>query len=417
MKNFCTENSLSAALFSQYEFNPFRQKILAATCGLVMALTALPAYAQNCAPRPAGLVGWWPLDETTGTTVADLGPFGISGTASSPIGTGTNSNPRSVTGFVGNGLIFHAQVRVKVGPNSKLDFGTAKSFTIDAWIKGNASPIVSNYTSGNTTGYYSLFYDGTRLKFEMGGTTPPTTWSGPLIPANTWTFVSVAVDRAAKTVTFYTSPSMSASVAAPQIPNTANAGNNLALNIGGCPGSAAGCNMVIDEVEVFDSAVAQPDLAKIFAAGGAGKCKAGTKGMTWLHSASNPQTGTITVGCAGCDAYHGDTACTQQRPLLCIYKPTPAFPLPSGVITGQFTQWSGGVVANTGPVLGTSLPTRAAANAYCAAQLNDTRWSVAEFHDGSGWNFQAYGGTVSAPTVPSTRFWVDINDQPANCWQ
>lgn len=141
------------------------------------------------------------------------------------------------------------------------------------------------------------------------------------------------------------------------------------------------------------------------------------KGLTWIHTASNPVTGTVTVGCNGCDAYSGDTPCAQQLPLLCIYKPTPALPLPVGVSNADlYYQWSGGVIATTSPVTGSSFATSAAATAYCQTQFG-TAWRMAEFHDGWGWNFQAYGGTVSAPTVPSGRFWVHINDQPsANCW-
>ena len=140
------------------------------------------------------------------------------------------------------------------------------------------------------------------------------------------------------------------------------------------------------------------------------------KGMTWIHSSSNAQTGTVSVGCSGCDAYQGDTVCTQSRPLLCIYKPTTPFPVPTGVSNSdQYYQWSGGVVATTQSVAGNTFTSIAAANAYCIAQFG-TGWRVAEFHDGWAWNFQAYGGTVSAPTVPSSRFWVYINDQPANCW-
>jgi hypothetical protein len=137
------------------------------------------------------------------------------------------------------------------------------------------------------------------------------------------------------------------------------------------------------------------------------------KGMTWRHTASNAQTGTITVGCDGCDAYQGDTQCTQQRPVLCIYKPPTPFPLPLGVSnSNQYYLWSGGVVATTQPHVGMN---STAATAYCQAQFGPL-FRVAEFHDGWGWGFQAYGGTVSAPTVPSTRFWVYINDQPgANC--
>jgi hypothetical protein len=142
-------------------------------------------------------------------------------------------------------------------------------------------------------------------------------------------------------------------------------------------------------------------------------CGGLTKGMTWLHTKSNAQTGTITVGCSGCDAGHGDTPCSQQLPVLCIYKPPTPFPLPKGVNNSdQYNLWSGGVVATTQPHVGMN---STVATAYCQAQF-DPGWRVAEFHDGWGWNFQAYGGTVSAPTVPSTRFWVYINDQSgANC--
>jgi len=152
------------------------------------------------------------------------------------------------------------------------------------------------------------------------------------------------------------------------------------------------------------------------------RCAQQQKGMTWIHTSSNAQTGTITVGCSGCDAYHGDTVCTQPLPLLCIYKPATSFQLPAGGSNAnQYNLWSGGVVAPTQPVAGNTFAHISAtpgsdADSYCQAQFG-SGWRVAEFHEGWGWNFQAYGGTVSAPTVPSTRFWVHIKDQAsANCW-
>jgi hypothetical protein len=428
MKNFLpAKNSLFAAVFSRHKFKPFRPEILAAACGLVVALTALPAHAQNCAPPPAGLVGWWPLEETAGTAVADRSPLGqnpgtvsFSNGASTSIGTGSQSTPKSVTGFVGNGMNFYFGSRVNVKKHSSLDFGKNKSFTIDAWFKGHTSPIVGNYTSGNTTGYYSLFSDGTKLRFDMAGSNPVTSWSGPAIAPNVWTFVAVVVDRTNKTVTLYTNDDMSGTAAVFPIPNFADAGTGLPLYIGGCPGNPNGCDSVIDEVEVLNRALTPQEIQSIYKAGSAGKCKqtAGTKGMTWLHSISNAQTGTITVGCSNCDAYKGDTVCTQKLPLLCIYKPTPPFPLPAGVSNAdQYSQWSGGVVATTAPVAGNTFAHSTDATNYCVAQFGSS-WRVAEFHDGQYWNFQAYGGTVKAPAVPSTRFWVHINDQPAaNCWQ
>jgi hypothetical protein len=136
MKNFLpAKNSLFAAVFSRHKFKPFRPEILAAACGLVVALTALPAHAQNCAPPPAGLVGWWPLEETAGTAVADRSPLGqnpgtvsFSNGASTSIGTGSQSTPKSVTGFVGNGMNFYFGSRVNVKKHSSLDFGKNKSF-------------------------------------------------------------------------------------------------------------------------------------------------------------------------------------------------------------------------------------------------------------------------------------------------
>lgn len=317
-------------------------------------------------------------------------------------------------------LNFWAQSRVKIAAHPSLDFGTSKSFTIDAWINGHPSPIVSNYDPNTNTGY-SLFFaaDNNKLRLEMQKGTSVMTWGGPTITPNVWTFVAVVVDRQLQTVTFYASPAgiLSPIVVAPPIPITADAGTSLPLNIGGCPGNGVQCNMVIDEVEIFDRVVKKLELQKIVDAGKAGKCPIQPKkGMTWIHSKSDATTGTITVGCSGCDAYHGDTVCTELRPLLCIYKPTTPFQLPMGLPNPSDNQWSGGVVATTEPVPGVTFNTIAEANASCEGKFGKD-WRVAEFHDGKIWNFQAYGGTVSAPTVPSTRFWVNINDQQdGNCW-
>jgi hypothetical protein len=145
-------------------------------------------------------------------------------------------------------------------------------------------------------------------------------------------------------------------------------------------------------------------------------CFQAQNGMTWIHSASDAQTGAITVGCNGCNPYNGDTACTQALPLLCIYKPATPFPLPIGLSNlNPNYLWSGGVIATTQPVVGSSILNTADATSRCVAKFG-SGWRIAEFHDGWGWNFQAFGGTVSAPTVPSTHFWVYINDQSANCW-
>lgn len=421
-----------AALLSQankFKLLPIlaqRPRTLAAGCALLVALTALSANAQPCAPPPAGMVAWWRLDETTGTAVSDaLGQN--PGIASAPIGP-PGGPPKSVTGFVGKGMNFYFQSRVTVNHSGRLGFGIDKSFTIDAWIKGHESPIVSNFDKISHFGY-SVFNAGGKLRLNMGPSIPQLEWLGPEIKPNAWTFIAVVVDRtnpAKQTVTLYTAPAAPANSSLATsgplaIPASAHAGKDAPLDIGGCPGNPNGCDTIIDELEIFDRPLKQSELQNIVNAGSAGKCSIPPKkGMTWIRGASNAQTGTITVGCSGCDAYHGDTVCTQQLPVLCIYKPPTPFQLPAGLPNAdQYNLWSGGIVATTPPVAGNTFghisagtPASPAANDYCQAQFGPG-WRVAEFHDGWGWNFQAYGGTVNPPT----RFWVHINDQKdGNCW-
>lgn len=138
-------------------------------------------------------------------------------------------------------------------------------------------------------------------------------------------------------------------------------------------------------------------------------------GMTWLRKEIDPVAGVVTVGCDNgtqCDPIDGDTVCTEALPLLCMLDlglPQPAS-VPS---TSSYFEWSGGVVATTPPVAPAlaGLSTLADADAHCAAEFGPD-WRTAEFHDGWGWNFLAYGNVGVEP-----RFWVDIDDQPnGTCW-
>ncbi|HKV11307.1 MAG TPA: flagellar hook-length control protein [Thermoanaerobaculia bacterium] len=154
---------------------------------------------------------------------------------------------------------------------------------------------------------------------------------------------------------------------------------------------------------------ALPDGAQAAAAGSV------RKGMTWRLRATNTTTGTAIVGCDFCDPYQGDVPCTTALPLLCIKKTGAGFPLPAPASVtqanlGQNYRWSGGVIGTTKATV--PPPTLAAADALCAQEFG-AGWRVAEFHDGWGWNFQAYGSVGN----PLQRFWVHINDQPGGrCW-
>jgi hypothetical protein len=175
---------------------------------------------------------------------------------------------------------------------------------------------------------------------------------------------------------------------------------------------------------------------------------AGNAGMTWAKTLHDAGNGIDRISCTGCDAYRGDTQCTEKRPVLCVKldsSPRPNYDVPDkagGSRAPEFYEgWLGGQVAATVPVLGSQLTSAAAGDALCAAKFGDG-WRMAEFHDGrymngmdrnkhygddanwgsaspwidasafhGGWSLWAFGNLRD-----DTRFWVHINDQPANCW-
>jgi len=130
--------------------------------------------------------------------------------------------------------------------------------------------------------------------------------------------------------------------------------------------------------------------------------------MTW--TVRQQTNGVVMVGTDGVtNAYSGDTQTSNVLPMLCLRKA--GWAKPSGIAVDYYHGWTGGEERLTSPLAGTSLTSRATADQICAQQFG-SGFLMAEFHDGGGgWNWWAYGTLSTA-----TRFWVAINDQPANPW-
>ncbi len=155
--------------------------------------------------------------------------------------------------------------------------------------------------------------------------------------------------------------------------------------------------------------------------------------MTWSVLTTAQANSTNVYALPGSDSktnpYQGDTWSKNELPLLCINKPSPLLPSPGTAVIGNPVQtpggawrrtWSGGTIAATAPVKGTTLTSLAVANALCASSFG-AGYRMAEFHDGapnlwSGWDF--WGKVLGANLGPFSgqRFWVSINDQNANTW-
>ncbi|WP_378273108.1 S8 family peptidase [Amycolatopsis samaneae] len=147
-------------------------------------------------------------------------------------------------------------------------------------------------------------------------------------------------------------------------------------------------------------------------------------GMTWtvLESRRSGRYGDIPVFHVGrdgaaSDPYHGDTPAAAKAPILClaITNQSPPF---GDIPTTGFNAWANGVVKITKPVSGAALTSRAVADGICQSSF-DSRFRMAEFHDGGGWSLWAFGDLYSGPLPEFTkgvRFWAAINDQTANPW-
>lgn len=172
--------------------------------------------------------------------------------------------------------------------------------------------------------------------------------------------------------------------------------------------------------------------------------------MTW-GAVARPEYGVTTLTCyaptplygqqeeTACNAYREDTSCEVALPVLCLKEtgePRPSYPVQhsSGERAAFYRGWAGGHVGLTMSVVGYELTSPVSGDNLCVETFG-LGYRMAEFHDGKfiygmdednffgdtwpdetqlsrgGWTFFAYGDVSE-----DTRFWVHINDQPANCW-
>jgi uncharacterized repeat protein (TIGR01451 family) len=227
-----------------------------------------------CVSPPPNMVSWWPLNETSGNTVADI-KGGHGGITSANIGSDPNSAPSPK---VVNALYFtNSKATV---PGSPYTFGTG-NFSIDAWIRGGqltnaVMGIVDKLdtTSSVPTGFSFFVFNG-RVQLIMGnGTASPATFmSTPTFTYNTWQHVAVTVQRVgtgSPIGRFYIN-GLPAGTFVPS-PNSVSHNEDLLIGSHRLNAQCQSCEVALDEVEIFSDVVSPNDINAIFTAGSAGKC-------------------------------------------------------------------------------------------------------------------------------------------------
>ncbi len=232
---------------------------------------------DQCVQPPSGLVGWWPLDEASGPTAADI----------ANVNDGVHTNgPVPVTGKVAGALRFDGvNDYVQAPDHPSLDFSASIAstalgdFSIDAWIFWKESSdlrmiVDKRQRQNDRLRGYSFFVRGGLLGMSLADNTESVYNSGFAVTPNQWHLVAVTVDRdQSDGIRFYVDGVEVGTRGDPTLhPNTL--ANDSPLRIGSSTLAVTNIfNGNIDEVEIFNRVVTAGEIASIYDAGAAGKCK------------------------------------------------------------------------------------------------------------------------------------------------
>ncbi|HVZ41076.1 MAG TPA: LamG-like jellyroll fold domain-containing protein [Candidatus Kapabacteria bacterium] len=248
-----------------------------------------PPDSNRCTPPPAGMIAWWPLDEmqlAPGAHVADLtaNPFSYYPTNNANTGTVAGALVAQ-PGKVAGGFLFNGDrsryVRVPNSPDLNLGRG---DFSIDAWIRPdvnviNGVVVDKRQDIGNVRGYSLFMYGshpGIQLADDSSGWYNYVAYNATVQPGQ-WYLLAATVDRdnAAGGRLYLNGQVVLTFDPRNRMGSLDNAGD---LFIGKSDiYASAPFNGMIDEVELFNRALDPQEIARIFNAGAAGKCKSGAQ--------------------------------------------------------------------------------------------------------------------------------------------
>ncbi|MHC4546492.1 MAG: LamG domain-containing protein, partial [Planctomycetota bacterium] len=212
------------------------------------------------------LVGWWRLDEGSGTTAVDSSGQDNHGTI---IG-----NPPWVNGNIGLALDFDGITQYVNVPHSA-SLGLTKNFTIAAWIRPDVVSdqygIVTKCEGTSHKQYVFTIWDGElRLEYELSGNNYNLT--GGTMTAGNWQHVAVTIDSSLL-VTLYINAASTASETAP--------GEALAQSNPVAIGRWSGTynnryfDGLIDDARIYNRALTVVEIGDVMSGKG-------------IHEASNP---------------------------------------------------------------------------------------------------------------------------------
>jgi len=228
-----------------------KRSILVSLCILVLG----PAFSAWAGLDPT-LVGWWSFDEGAGTVAVDGSGNGNDGVV--------NGEPAWVAGPLGSALDFGGTDSSVVAPYIPLD---NRSFTIALWVN-----LAQNDAEHVAFGQQEAGSDNKSLHLRLGGTGNPAAGGlnfgfyandlktdGGILELNTWYHLGFVYDIDAQQKRIYVDGELVAEAA-----STPYLGTTGDTNIGMWNGGQY-FNGMIDDVQLYQRALADAEVAKIMA--------------------------------------------------------------------------------------------------------------------------------------------------------
>ena len=247
--------------------------------------------ATTCVMAPSGMVLWLPFDEISGTTAYNA-QGGNNGTL---VGS-----PVRGSQYVTRGLSFDGSTQyVNVNSYPAINFGTG-DFSIDCWVKrtsandGSVRNLVEKRrSSGVIQGYSFYLYNGA-LGFQLAdgvGTQYANYGTNVVVPVDgKWHLAAVTVRRNKTTGGQFYLDGVPVSTPFNTALHNGSVSTTLPLRVGSLSESADSLFLgSLDEVEAFSRVLTPAEIATLWQAQSAGKCKE-ICAMTWdsYFKATNP---------------------------------------------------------------------------------------------------------------------------------
>ena len=217
-------------------------------------------------PNNLGLVGYWAMNDATGTKATDYSGNGNTGTLTNGPTWGAGKRSGAVV-LDGN------NDEVTVADNDTLDFGSG-DFSISFWLKTNSSvrrTIIDKFDTGaGNVGYYvDIMADGTiRTAYQSGVSDYRVRDSAATVNSDTWQHVLITKTGATNSPDIYVNGVLS-NGGVFSSGTTASSSNTKAFSIAKAKGADLASNLIgsLDEVRVYNRALSSTEVTNLYNSG------------------------------------------------------------------------------------------------------------------------------------------------------